>query len=252
MKFNRYMLLASILVVGLLAACSGLGNAINPQQGVTPVPQSSVSNVRSLTVSGTGEVFLPPDIAYINIGVHTEGESASAALTSNTAQIQAVIDALKARGIEEKDIQTSSFNIYPSQTYGPNNEVTGTRYMVDNVVYVTVRDLSKLGGTLETVVSTGANSINGITFDVADKSAAQVEARKQAVDKARALAEELAGAAGVGLGEIQSINIATNNVVVPLYEMGRGGGAAAAAADVPIQSGQVSIKADVTMVFQIQ
>jgi len=253
MKSNRLFLIASlILAATILAACSGLGANLNPQQGPTPVPSSTTPGVRSITVNGSGKVFMAPDLANINIGVHTEGEDAGTAMDENTAQVNRVIEALRAQGVAANDIQTTSFNIYPSQQYGPNNEVVSVRYMVDNLVYVTVRDLSTLGNLLEAVVSSGANSINGITFDAADKSASQTAARKQAVDNARSLAEELASAAGVELGEIQSINIYTNNGVFPLYDMGRGGGMGAAAAEVPIQTGQLSITADVTMVFEIR
>lgn len=253
MKFTRYLPILGLVAVVLLTACSGPGANLALAQGATPVPQNIVNpNVRTLTVSGSGKVFEAPDVAYVNIGVHTEGEDAGAALDANTAQVQKVIDALKGLGVDAKDIQTTSFNIYPSQQYGPNNEITSTRYIVDNLVYVTVRDLAKLGNLLETVVSSGANSINGISFDVADKAASQTAARKQAVDNARDLAEELASAAGVTLGEIQSINIATNYGVYPVYDMGRGASLAAPSAEVPIQSGQISITADVTIVFEIR
>ncbi len=252
MKSNRYLILASLVLIVALSACSTLGNAVNPQQGITPVPQANnPANVRTITVSGSGKVFIEPDIAYINIGVHTEGEDASTALDNNTSQVQKVIDAIKAQGVDAKDIQTTSFNIYPSQQYGPNNEITSTRYMVDNMVYVTVRDLTKLGTLLETVVSSGANSINGINFDAADKSASQTAARKQAVDNAKALAQELASAAGVQLGNVYSISASVNNVY-PMFDYGKGAGMAAASAEVPIQTGQISVTADVNMVFEIR
>ena len=103
---------------------------------------------RTLSVSGYGEVFIAPDIAYINIGVQTRSETVKDALSINNAQAKAIADALMKLGVEAKDIQTSSFNVYPLQEYGPAGEVLRNLYVVDNIVYVTVRDLQKLGDVL--------------------------------------------------------------------------------------------------------
>ncbi len=119
------------------------------------------------------------------------------ALNDNNEQAQAVTAALKTLNIEEKDIQTTSFNIYPQQQYEANTgKITGTIYMVDNTVYVTIRDLKKLGESLDAVVRSGANSINGINFDVVDKETALSKARELAITNARKQAEELAKASG--------------------------------------------------------
>jgi uncharacterized protein YggE len=221
--------------------------SVNPQGTETPP-------LRTLAVAGTGKVTLTPDIAYINVGVHTEDADVGEALSRNSDQAQAVIDALKARGVADSDIQTSNFNIYPTQQYGPTGELLDTRFAVDNTVYVTVRNLPDLGEMLDAVVSSGANSINGIQFDLADKTEAMTDARQQAVENARSLAEEMAAATGVELGQIQSINVNTNTGPIPYYDMyGRGGGAGMAAAEAaPISAGQIVITADVSLVFQIQ
>jgi len=220
----------------------------NPQATTTPP-------LRTLSVTGNGRVTLAPDIAYINIGVHTEDADVGEALARNSAQAQDVIDALKSMGVSDSDIQTSNFNVYPAQQYGPNGELLETRFMVDNTVYVTVRDLVELGDLLDTVVTSGANSINGIQFDLADKTAAMTDARKQAVENARSLAEEMAAATNVELGQIQSVNVFTNTGPIPYYDAyGRGGGAGMAAAEVaaPISAGQIVITADVSLVFEIR
>jgi hypothetical protein len=248
-----------------LANSNALNSSANPSGGVQPQGQIAPTggvvqqvqptpNVRSLVVSGTGRATLTPDIAYVNIGVHTESADVAEALASNTAQAQKVADAIRALGVDAKDIQTTNFNIYPIQTYGPNNQVTGTKYAVDNTVYVTVRDLSKLGNLLDTVVKNGANNINGVQFDVADKSAALSDARKAAVKDAQTQAQELAAAAGVTLGAVQSINTSNNSMPIPMYSgFGMGGGdARAAAAQVPVSSGQLIITVDVNLVYEIK
>lgn len=183
----------SILI--LAAALTGCAPAAAPAAAQNPT-------TRTISVNGTGSVTISPDIAYITIGVHTEAGDVSEALASNTAQAKAVADALAGLGVEAKDIQTTAFNVYPQQQYGPNGEMLDLKYAVDNSVYITVRDLTKMGEILSTVVKSGANNISGIQFDVADRSKAESEARQKAVNDARAQAEELASAAGAKLGKI--------------------------------------------------
>jgi len=236
---SKLILLVSVLALGLtLSACSG-------SAAVTPAD-------RNLTVSGNGIVYLTPDIAYIYVGVHTEDPDIAQAVDRNNTQAQAVVDALKNMGIAVADIQTSSFSVWSSQQYDPmTNLPSGYTYMVDNTVYITVRDLTTLGRLLNTVVDAGANNINSIQFDVADKTAAMAEARQKAMDNAASLAQELAGIAGVQLAGIQNISY-TDYVSSPYYGMGGGGGGAAPNATVPIQPGQIQISVSVSVTYGIK
>jgi uncharacterized protein YggE len=160
----------AILVLSIaLTACGPSTITVQPQP-----PQ------RTITVTGTGMVTLTPDIAYINIGVHSQDASASVALTDNSTKAQAIIEVIKAAGVAEKDIQTTNFSIYPQQQYDNNGNMTGILYVVENTVYVTVRDLSTLGSLLDATVRAGANTINSISFDLADKTAALSQARSTA------------------------------------------------------------------------
>ena len=215
------------------------------------VPAQPVS--RTLNVNGTGTTNLTPDIAYIYIGVHNEGPVASTVVSANKVQTQAVLDALKKAGVAEKDLRTTNFSIYPSQQYDAAGKSTGTNYMVDNTVYVTVRNLDGLGALLDDTISAGANSINSIQFDVADKTAAIKEARAKAVEDAKTQAKELANVAGVTLGQIQSISFYDNSPV-PMAEGKGGGGGGAAAASVPvsIQPGQLTISISVSATYTIK
>ncbi|MEJ5224472.1 MAG: SIMPL domain-containing protein [Anaerolineales bacterium] len=237
---NRKLILPMLLLVFVLAV-----SACAPAGGGAAQP-------RTLAVTGTGTVAVAPDIAYINIGVHTEEDLATQAVASNNAQTQQVIDALKEAGIDEKDIRTSNFSIYTLTRYGMNGETLGTYYAVDNTVYVTVRNLSSLGNTLDAVVRAGANSINSIQFDVQDKSGPLAEARALAMKAARAQAEELAAAAGVTLGDVQSVSY-YESYPAPVYDYaGRGGGGADASMAVPIAPGQYQITANVSLTYFIK
>lgn len=216
----------------------------------TAVAQAPEPVTRTLSVNGSAQVFLTPDIAYISIGVQTENQDATEAVAGNNAQATAIIDGLKARGIDEKDIQTSNFSIYPNQQYDRDGELRDTVYMVNNTVKVTVRDISQIGEMLDAAVTAGANNVYGIQFDVSDKTAALSEARKAAVANASTMAAELAEAAGVTLGPIKTINFYGGAVPMPVpAAMGRD---MLAAQEVPLSPGETSLTAEVHIEYEIR
>lgn len=237
MKSKSLIVFAVMTLALLLSACG---------------PTTSAKDVRTLSVSGTGQANLAPDIAYIYVGVHTENPTAAAAVTENNTQTQAVIQAIKDFGIDEKDIRTTNFSIYPQDKFDPQTGTpTGDKtYVVDNTVYVTVRKLDQLGDLLDTVVGAGANTVNSVQFDVADKADALKQARADAVKDAEAQAKSLAEAAGVSLGDIQSIGFFDSQ---PIFDGKGGGGAVAAeAAAVPIQPGQLTFTVTVNISYAIK
>jgi len=134
MKTKNMFVAAVALLALVLSAC-----------GPTTINQAAQPVVRNLSVTGTGQAFLVPDIAYIYLGVHTEKPTASDAMQENNTQTQAMIDALTKFGIDKKDIRTTNFSIYPQDKYDPQSgQPTGQKiYSVDNTVYVTVRNLDK-------------------------------------------------------------------------------------------------------------
>jgi uncharacterized protein YggE len=244
MRTKPYLFALILILAALLSAC---GTAALAAQAKPPAD----SDTRTLSVNGSGRVFLSPDIAYIAIGVHTEGEDATEAVASNNAQSQKVADALKEFDIDPKDIQTRNFSIYPQQQFDKDGKVTGVTYIVDNTVFVTIRDLDMIGEILDAVVSAGANTINSIQFDLENKDEALSQAREDAVSNATTQAEELAEATGVTLGEIQSINSFSQGYPVP-FMSGIGGGAAMVESAVPISPGQLTLTAEVNIVFLIR
>jgi len=220
--------------------------------GPTTINEAATENLRTLNVNGIGQVYLTPDIAYINIGVNTQGPSASDSVTTNKEQSNAVIEAIKDAGVNAKDIHTTNFSIWSNPQYDDLGQISGTTYVVDNTVNVTMRDLDKLGDLLDAAISAGANSIYSIQFDVADKTAATKEARASAVADAKVQAQELADAAGVSLDVIQTINFFDNSPY-PYYEgKGGGGGDGIASAAVPIQPGQLTIAVTVSLTYLIK
>ncbi len=242
MRTKLFVLITFILAAIAMSACGPTTLVANPAP-----PQ------RTLDVTGTGMVYLAPDVAYINIGVHTEKDTAADAVAENSTQTQQVIAAIQAAGVDAKDIKTSNFSIYPNTQYDPQtSQKIGTTYVVDNTVNVTVRKLDQLGNMLDAAVKSGANSVNSVQFDVFDKTAALQQARTQAVKDAQTQAQQLAVDAGVTLGDVQSITF-VNNIPTPIMDtFGKGGGAALAAPSVPIQSGQMVLTVTVSMSYNIK
>lgn len=237
------ILFVSLLVVAALAlgACS------------PTVVADSASPVRTMNVTGAGQVFLAPDIAYINIGVRSEEATASEAVTGNNRATQKVITALKKAGVDEKDIRTTNFSIWPNQQYSPMGEQLGISYVVDNSVFVTVRDLGALGDLIDAAVKAGANTVNSVQFNAEDKTDAVKTAREEAIKDAKVQAQELADAAGVKLGEIQSIEFYDSAPIPYLDSYGKGGGGGAVAeASVPIQPGQLTLTVTVNVRYEIK
>ena len=238
MKTKPFFLFTVLALGILLAACGPSTVTVQPQP-----------TQRTLTVTGTGMVTLTPDVAYIYIGVHTENASAAEAVASNNTKSQAVATAIKGFGVEAKDIQTTNFSIWPSDQYDDKGTKTGTIYNVDNTIYITVRDLTKLGDLLDASIRAGANTINSIQFDVVDKTEALSQARKAAVENAQKQAQELVDATGVKLGDVQTISYYDSTPLSADY--GKGGGAMAASS-VPVSSGQYQLTTTVMIVYELK
>jgi uncharacterized protein YggE len=269
------ILVASLLVLALAAGCaaatsanpSATGQAPNPQGNdiqfaglgggttgsLTGVNTAQVpSDVRSITVIGSGTASGTPDIATAQIGVDTQGASPEVVTKQNNDQLSAVVAALKAAGIAENDIQTSYYSVYSEQRFKPETgQSTGEFiYHASSAVNVTIRDLSKVGIVLDKAVSAGANNISGVSFSVADPSKLLADAREKAVTDARARASDLAKLFGVQVGDALVISEVSMGGPTPVFDraaaVGLGGGGAS------IQPGQLTISAQIQVSFAIK
>ena len=208
--------------------------------------------VRTISLTGHGEVRMAPDLAIVTIGVMSSAASAREALDANTKAMQAVMASLTGAAIGTRDIQTSNFMVNPRYDYGQNNaqppKVVG--YDVSNNVTVTVRKLDSLGSVLDSVVSAGSNQINGVMFQVSKPEAATDEARKLAVADAQRKAKVYTEASGVSLGQIVSLSEGGGyQPPVPMFKSMRAEGASA---DVPIAQGEQVIAIDVNFTWEIK
>jgi uncharacterized protein YggE len=242
-KALRALGVGTLLVAAVLAATGKAGRVA--AQDATPVAGASKSVV---TVLGEGTVTVQPDIATVTIGVQVTKPTLPEAQSEATKQMTSVLNAIAKAGVKKEDIQTAYYSVNVIQNYdntGTPTEITG--YQVSNQVNVTVRDLTKVGSLLEDVVAAGANSIYGITFGIADPSAAQSQARAAAVADAKKRAEELAKAAGLSLGRVVSISEGVAQPVPNVYSQGAGGKGGA----VPVQSGTLQVTIDVQVTYEL-
>jgi uncharacterized protein YggE len=237
MKKKMLFVSLFVLLAVILSSCSAVG--VNDK------------SLRTMSVSGRGEVYLIPDIAYINIGTRSEALDVATALSDNNKQAKSISSVLAEMGIDPLDIQTTAFNVYPYQNYGMDGQPMELKYVVENTVNVKVRDLNRLGEVLDAVVRSGANQINGISFDIEDRKQAESEARRLAIQDATEKAQELAGLAGISLGEVQNISVYSNGNPQPVYDA-KGGGYYSETSAAPIASGQMIISADASLVYSLK
>ena len=209
--------------------------------------------LRTISVTGLGEVAATPDIAHATIGVRTMAETARAALSENSATMAGVLDELRGTGIADRDIRTTNVSLHPR--WGTETTESGARvqvlngYEAANLLRVTCRDLSKLGELLDALAGAGANDMRGISFDVEGRVKLMDEARAIAVRNARANAELYAREAGVSLGAVLSISEA--GVSTPTHSS-RAMAEMAVAAPVPIAGGEQTISASISVTFAIE
>ena len=237
MKKKMLFVSLFVLLAVILSSCSAVG--------------ANDQSLRTMSVSGRGEVYLIPDIAYVNIGTRSEALDVATALADNNKQAKSISSVLSEMGIDPLDIQTTAFNVYPYQNYGMDGQPMDLKYVVENTVNIKVRDLNRMGEILDAVVRSGANQINGISFDVEDRKQAESEARRLAIQDATEKAQELADLAGISLGEVQNINVYSNGNPQPVYDA-KGGGYFSETSAAPIASGQMIISADANLVYSLK
>ena len=215
-----------------------------------------------VTLAGEGKVSAKPDVARINATVFTQRPLLKEAQEENSRKSEAVVAYLKNQGVEDKDIKTTGYNIYPQYSYPrpcygticPVEEdvpkIVG--YQVRNSLEITVRDLAKAGGILSGLVNAGVNEVSGINFTIDQPDALRAEARKKAIDDASAKAEKLARDLGQRLGRIVSFS-ESGGFPPPIFlgraEFdGKGGGGAEPA----IQPGENEVIVNVSITYEFK
>jgi hypothetical protein len=238
-------------VVGLaLLVALVMAAAVLPAAAQTPaVPEGAVPSV---SVSGFGQAFGAPDVAYVEMGVDIVNTDVGAAVTQANETMETVTSAIAATGVAEEDIRTTNFNVW-SDFYDPasGQQTTERVYHVQNMVRVTVRDVSQVSSVIDAGLSAGANSVFGLNFGIDDPTTLEQDARLEAIANARDRAQKLADAMGVTLGEPIVISETFGGGVQPFAfeaaQVGLGGGAGAP----PISGGQLSVSVQVNVTFAL-
>ncbi len=247
--------LATVITIWLVALAldralqAGINfNNLNHWQ--TPRPNND-----TISISGEGKETAIPDIGVVALSVESRGKTVAEVQTDNTKKMNDILDYVKSLNIENKDIRTSQYNLYPIYAYEQN---TGKQkldgYQLTQTVEVKIRDLDKVGRVLSGATERGANQVGQLTFTIDDPEKVQAAARLKAVKNARAKAEALAEAAGVRLGKIRSF---TENINSPSpYPMYYARDMAALGSEMKsapnIEAGSQEIVVNVSLSFEIE
>lgn len=219
--------------------------------------KSQPSENNLLTITGTGEVYITPDVGVINISVRTENKEVKNGTEENNKKTNDIIAFLKSKNVEEKDIKTSSFNINPVYSY---EKETGKRnlsgYEVSQSLTVKIRDTSKVGEIISGATEKGANDIGELTFITDDNEKIKEQAKKIAIENAKIKAKDLEGQLGVKMIKIVNYSEESYTPATGSYDAYNAGArleSSMKAIDAPsIQTGQNKIISTVTITYAIQ
>src|SRR5690606_13903742 len=254
-RFSGLSRLPALGLAGLLLLPAA-GTAFAQQSPEPPPRESTRLREATIRVSGEGEASIAPDMAILTFSVVRNSQTAEVAVSDNSTAMAAVMAALKAQGIADRDLQTSNFAIQPQYRHNePKDGVveppTITGYEVTNTLTVKVRDLPKLGAILDRSVKLGVNQGGQIIFTNDDPEAAMTEARKNAVEKAIAKARTLTETVGVGLGRVIEISEGAGpRPPQPMYRMAMARDSAAES--VPLASGENTYSVTVNITFVLE
>jgi uncharacterized protein YggE len=221
----------------------------------TLISELGSDSVKTISVTGAGVASATADQATLNIGVEVTEETAGAAIAGNAELMAAVIESMKNNGIDEDDIKTTSYNVYPQYNWKEDGrELIG--YTVSNMVQVIVKDIDNVGNIIDVAGDAGANSIHGISFGLSEEKMAELKenayvlALGDAQDKADLIAETL----GLTISGVQSVS---ESSYVPVksymdYAEASMDGAISSRAPTPIVSGDLSVSVNVHIVFLFQ
>lgn len=217
----------------------------------------------TVTVQGSGQATLPPDVARISFSVENIATTVADAQAATTKQANAALDFVKEQGIAEKDVKTLSYNISPQYSY-PNPCVSGTfcpdynrapkitGYQVSETIQITMRDLTKVGDLLAGLGKLEVQNLNGPAFALDDSTAGYDAARADAITKAKTQAALLAKQLGVRLGKIVNFSESSGGYAYPMMAYGLGGVSESKASTPSVPVGENTYNASVSITYEIR
>jgi hypothetical protein len=241
-------------VVGIMALTAPLyaKPLIGAVQPSAVYAASEQQNAHVITVTGAGEMTVAPDVAYVNLGVQTQAETANEAQAANAetfAKLEKLIyDTYK---LDKKDVKTSGFSVQPQYTYAPDKEPQIKGYQAMQMLQVTYRDLAKLGTFLDDASKAGANKIDGVQFSTEKSREYELQVIQKAMDNAKEKAQVIARYAGRQLGDIISVTQGGGSGAPVAYASIEKAMARSAASDAAtsITPGELKITTNVTVEY---
>ena len=256
-KKRAIVALVSVLTIFLLVLIiSGGVDIVNKIKQSKYIGQDAEFK-NTIAISDTGEVYASPDLALVNLMVVNEAKTVAEAMAENAERMNRVIEKMKSLGIEEKDLKTASYNIYPRYEYERDQfgNNYGKRilvgYEIRQSLQVKIRNLENIGQVIEGGTAAGANDVGNLQFTIDNQDELKKQAREQAINKAKEKAEQMAFQLGVRLGKVTSFS---ENFYMPYYRSmdyaeasGMGG-----AGEVPdIQTGENKISVSIVITYEI-
>jgi len=216
-----------------------------------------IEAVNTITVTATGEIYAKPDLALATVSVITEAKTVTEVMTENTEKMNAVIDFVKGQGVEDKDLKTISFNIYPRYEWYekgtcippcPSGKRVLIGYEIRQSLQVKIRNMEKIGDIIEGATAAGANQIDNLQLIIDKQDELKKQAREQAIEKAKAKANELASQLGVRLFKITNF---TESAIFPYYGLEKAMGLGGDEGVPQIEIGENKIEATVNITYEI-
>lgn len=207
----------------------------------------------TITISGMGKVSAKPDLANIDTGIYSEGPTVASVQQDSTKKMNAITAALKAMGIEDRDLQTSGYNLQPKIDWS-NGKQSIIGYTLSQTLNVKVRALDKAGDVIQKVVDLGANQISGVQFTIDDPVSLQDEARMKAIRDAEKKAKQLADATGLHIVKIVTFSENGGDYPRPMpyaADMAIGGAGLKAVAP-SVQAGSLDVTMNVSVTFEVR
>ena len=251
------------LIVGIIVVLAVFLLGVLYQQ-YQALPQNAPHEV---SFSGEGRAYAKPDVAIINLGVTSQATTSQEAVNQNNQKMNAIIKVVKDLGIEDKDIQTTSYNLtptyssdrpmgaggsvsYPYPYPGVDTKISG--YNLDQRLEVKIRDFDKINSVLDKAVANGANVVSGVQFTLDDPEKVKAEAREKAIVQAKEKASALMRQSGLGISKLVNVSEGYSPVPMPYYQGGYGGAAVKESMAPDVQAGQMEIYATVTLTYRVR
>ncbi len=235
----------------LLALSLALGATAMTAQAQNASGYAVPTDGTLLSVSAEAEAKRVPDVATISAGVVTQAADGNSAMGQNAEEMAKVMQAIKAAGIAEKDIQTSGVNLSPQYRYVENENPKITGYQASNTVNLKVRDIAKLGKVLDALAASGSNQINGPSFEIDQPEPVYDEARLAALKKAQGRADTYAKALGLRVRRIVSISEGGGGGARPMPMVRSMAMDAMAKQETSVSPGETTLSVSLEVIFEL-